>query len=89
MDASIEHIMQDLFRAPVATRNAALLAARRAMNNKPTALLITQAEVGRLLSVSRFTLWRMKKEKSLVPVQVRGMDRYRLSDIEAIAGGVQ
>jgi len=46
--------------------------------------LITQAEVARLLSVSRYTVHRMAKEGEIGVVSIRGSRRYRLSEIDAI-----
>ena len=64
-----------------------MLAARRVLDGKPTALLVTQAETARLLSVSRFTIFRMAKEGQLHPVKIRGAVRYRLSELEQLANG--
>lgn len=45
---------------------------------------ITREDTCRKLGVSSTTLWRWKKCGYLVPVQLGSMDRYRLSDINAI-----
>lgn len=84
---SVEQLLRDLYRAPVRTRHAAILAAARALENKTTALLANQADAGRLLACSRFTVRRMVQDGQLHPVSVRGCVRYRVEELEAIAVG--
>ena len=84
---TIEGLLASLYKAPLKTRHAAMLAAARALDGNPTALLVSQAEAGRLLDVSRFTIWRMAQEGQLHPVSVRGCVRYRLAEIERLAAG--
>ena len=87
---TIEGLLASLYTAPIKTRHAAMLAAARALEGNPTALLCSQAEAGRLLDVSRFTVWRMAQEGQLHPVSVRGCVRYRVEELERLAaGGVQ
>ena len=45
---------------------------------------ISREETMEKLDVSSATLWRWKKSGYLVPVQLGCMDRYRLSDVNAI-----
>ena len=45
---------------------------------------LTREETMKKLGVSSTTLWRWKKCGYLVPVQLGAMDRYRISDINAI-----
>ena len=82
---NIEDLVIELTNAPLKIRRSAILAARRAIENKPTALLCSQAEAGRLLGVSRFTIWRMTREGEIKSVKVRGCSRYRVSELESIA----
>ncbi len=84
---TVEKLMRDLYRASARTRQAALLAAGRALDNKPTALLANQADAGRLLACSRFTIRRMVQDGQLHPVTVRGSVRYRVEELESIAAG--
>ena len=49
--------------------------------------LVTQAQAARLLNVSRSTMFRLARAGGLRPVAVRGMRRYRLSDLRRVAGG--
>ena len=56
-----------------------------AFQNKPQQEeFITREETCNKLGVSNTTLWRWKKCGYLVPVQLGAMDRYRISDINAI-----
>lgn len=82
---TVEGLLRDIYRAPARTRNAALLAAHRALENKPTALLTTQAEASRLIGVSRYTFWRWVRAGVIQPVMVRGVPRYRVTDLERLA----
>ena len=45
---------------------------------------LTREETMKKLRVSSATIWRWKKCGYLVPVQLGAMDRYRISDINAI-----
>ena len=86
-EQTVECLMQALFRAPVKLRRTAIVAAERALANHTTALLVSQAEAARLLSCSRFTIWRMTREGQLHPVKIRGVDRYKVAELEQIASG--
>ena len=48
-------------------------------------LLLSQAEAARVLSISRVSLWRLVKEGVITPVEIGGIKRYRMSDLERIA----
>jgi predicted DNA-binding transcriptional regulator AlpA len=51
-------------------------------------LLVTQKSAAELLSVSRVTIWRMKRDGRLNPVEILpGTWRYRYSEIAEIARG--
>lgn len=84
---TVEGLLARLYKAPGKTRHAAMLAATRALDGKPTALLCSQAEAGRLLGCSRFTIWRMANEGILHSVKIRGCVRYKVSELEALADG--
>ena len=86
-DLSPDAILAALYRAPTRQRQSAMLAARRVLDGKPTALLVSQAEAARLLSISRVTVYRMVKDGMLHPVKLRGAVRYRLSELEQLANG--
>jgi hypothetical protein len=52
-------------------------------------LLITQKLAAELLSVSRVTVWRMKRDRMLNPVEILpGTWRYRYAEIADIAYGL-
>jgi len=46
----------------------------------------TPAKVCEMLSVDRSTLWRWKKRGYLIPVEIGGKHRYRMSDINKLLG---
>jgi len=50
------------------------------------ALLLKQAEAGRLLGCSRHTIKRLVSDGVLHPVQLRGAIRYRRLELLALAG---
>lgn len=82
---SVDGFLAELYRAPVRQRQAAILAAQRALKNNPIALLVNQAEASRLFGVSRYTLWRWARDGLIQPVVIRGVRRYRLADLEKLA----
>lgn len=47
----------------------------------------SEAKVCEILDVTRTTLWRWKKTGYLIPVEVGGKRRYRMSDINRILNG--
>ena len=50
-------------------------------------VLLTRQEAQERLSVSRTTLWTWEKRSYLVPIEVGGKRRYKLSDINRIMKG--
>ena len=73
--------------APKKLRQAAMLAAEAALNGEREALIVTQAQAARMLSCSRFTIYNMVKDGTLHPVKIRGVLRYRCSELRALAEG--
>jgi len=53
-----------------------------AMNNSET--LLTGQQVQDKLNVSRTTLWNWRKDGYLIPIEIGGKYRYKLSDINTI-----
>lgn len=49
--------------------------------------LHTPKKTSEIFDVNLSTLWRWKKKKYLVPIEIGGKRRYRLSDIERILNG--
>jgi hypothetical protein len=88
-EENVEALLGKLYKAPLSKRRAAMRAAARELDGKPTALLCDQAEASRLLSTSRFTIWRMAREGQLHPVTIRGCVRYKIAELEKLAGGVE
>lgn len=84
---TVEGLLAALYKAPTKQRRAAMVAAQRALENRTTALCVSQAEAGRLLGVSRFTIWRMAREGQLHPVSIRGSVRYPVAELERLASG--
>lgn len=53
---------------------------------KKAEVLITTEKAGERLSVDRSTLWRWRKRGYLVPVEIGGKLRYKMSDINKLLG---
>lgn len=49
--------------------------------------LLTEAEAGAVLRVSRMTLYRMRRDGRITAVKLRGAIRYRKSDLERMLSG--
>lgn len=47
----------------------------------------TPSQVSEMLNVDTTTLWRWKKKGYLVPIEVGGKRRYRMSEVKAILNG--
>jgi hypothetical protein len=45
------------------------------------------AQVSKILDVDKSTLWRWHKQGYLVPIEVGGKRRYRMSDVKKILNG--
>jgi predicted DNA-binding transcriptional regulator AlpA len=89
LGASIEELEQvksqvDCNDNPVVERTVVTLPIRDVIGRAPVKELMTQLQVAQALSVSRTTLWKMRKEGRLPP-QIRVSDRrvaYRRADVE-------
>lgn len=77
--------LERVLTAPKKLREAALLAAETALAGEQDALLATQAQAARALSCSRFTVRRLVKDGVLHPVNIRGLVRYRYSELRSLA----
>ena len=80
-------IIEKMLTAPRALRDAAEEAAEQALRGEPEPLLASQARAARMLDCSRFTVRRMTKDGTLKPVMLRGLARYRISDIKKLVEG--
>ena len=56
-----------------------------ALNNSD--VLLTSSQVLERLSISRTTLWHWVKKRYIIPVEIGGKQRYKLSDVNAILKG--
>ena len=86
--SDLSHVFERMIVAPKKLRQAAMLAAEAALNGERDALIVTQAQSARMLSCSRFTIYNMVKDGTLHPVKIRGVLRYRCSELRALAQGV-
>ena len=75
-----EDLRQTIFDAV----NEAKRALEKDIALKHCDMLLTTNQVIERLKVSRTTLWVWVKKKYIVPVEVGGRQRFRLSDINAI-----
>ena len=82
--------LKRLITAPKARQTAAVASALALLDGKPeNALLDSGANACRLLTCSKPTLWRMVRDGTIKPVHIRGLTRYRRSDLERLAAGVE
>lgn len=79
--------IEKLITAPKHVRAAAEDAVEAILRGEPEPLLASQAQSARMLNCSRFTVARMEKDGTLHPVTIRGMKRYRVSELRALAAG--
>ena len=56
-----------------------------ALNNSD--VLLTSNQVLERLSISRTTLWHWVKKRCIIPIEIGGKQRYKLSDVNAILKG--
>lgn len=87
--AALDSFLRDFLTAPGKRRSAAIEAARAALSGEPEVepILVDQATAARMLSCSRITIFRMVQAGELKPVQVRGMTRYPVEQLKALASG--
>lgn len=65
----------------------AILGGKSQSGSEPLSLLLTQAQVSRLLNCSRWSVKRLVQDRLLKPIKLRGLTRYRRIDIEQLAAG--
>ena len=78
-------IWERVLIAPRKLQKAAELAAEAALSGEQEVLLISQARVARMLNCSRFTVRRLVRTGALHPVNIRGLVRYRVSELKTLA----
>ena len=79
------HTLERLLAAPKKLRQEALLAAEAALNGDHDILLVNQAKAAKSLGCSRFTIHNMVLDGTLHPVTIRGVLRYRISELRHLA----
>ena len=79
------HTLERLLSAPKKLRQEALIAAEAALNGDHDVLLVTQAKAAKILGCSRFTIHNMVLDGTLHPVTIRGVFRYRISELRHLA----
>lgn len=79
--------VEKMLIAPKRLRQAAEAAAEAALAGEREPLLVNQARAARELSCSRYTIRRMEADGKLHPVTIRGLRRYRMSELKTIAEG--
>jgi predicted DNA-binding transcriptional regulator AlpA len=85
---SLDVFLKRLITAPKARQSNAIQSALALLDGKPEdALLYSGAQTCRMIQVSKPTLWRMVKDGTIQPVHIRGLTRYRRSDLERLAQG--
>lgn len=80
--------IEKLLIAPKRVRQAGELAIEAVLSGEGAPILATQAAAARALSCSRFTIRRLVADGALHPVNLRGLVRYRVSELKALAEGV-
>ena len=79
------HTLERLLSAPKKLRQEALIAAEAALSGDHDILLVTQAKAAKILGCSRFTIHNMVLDGTLHPVTIRGVLRYRISELRHLA----
>ena len=86
-DITISIKASDLLTAGRTLKDELLEELRANQEDRPSAAseqLLSREETMEKFRISSATIWRWKKCGYLVPVKVGSMDRYRLSDINAL-----
>lgn len=79
-------VFEQALMSPKRVKQEAALAVQAVLDGGCEPLLAHQAKAARMLDCSRFTLRRLEKDGKIRPVLIRGLKRYRISDIRALAG---
>lgn len=62
----------------------ATLDQKQTRDKDPPSMLLTQAEVSRILKCSRWSTKRLVEAGYLRPIQLRGLTRYKRTDVEQL-----
>lgn len=85
--ATMDQFLRRLVTAPRSKQEDMIGAGLRVLEGRgEDALLYNASQTAKLMNCSRQTIWRMQKDGQLRPVTIRGLRRYRRSDLEALVG---
>ena len=83
---TLASVYEKAVMAPARVKTEVALAGQAVLDGGCEPLLVKQARAARMLDCSRFTLRRLEKDGKIRPVSIRGLKRYRITDIRALAG---
>lgn len=84
MSRNRSEIFERIFTAPRNKREKALDAAEAALAGEDDLVLVKQSRAAKMLDCSRFTVRRLVADGALHPVNLRGLVRYRVSELKAM-----
>lgn len=84
---TLASVFEKAVQAPKHLQREVALAGYAVLDGGTEPLLAHQAKAARILDCSRFTLRRLEKDGKIHPVFIRGLKRYKLSEIRALAEG--
>ncbi len=82
-------VFEKALLSPKRLKQEAALAVQAVLDGGTEPLLVHQAKAARMLDCSRFTLRRLEQDGKVRPVFIRGLKRFRISDIRALAEGAE
>lgn len=78
---------EDLKQTIIDTINEAKRNMEKEIALNQSDVLLTSNQVLERLSISRTTLWHWVKRRYIIPIEIGGKQRYKLSDVNAILKG--
>ena len=78
---------EDLKQTIIETINEAKRNMEKEIALNQSDVLLTSNQVLERLSISRTTLWHWVKRRYIIPIEIGGKQRYKLSDVNAILKG--
>ena len=86
---SLTSVFEKALLSPKHLQKEVALAGYAVLDGGAEPLLVHQAKAARMLDCSRFTLRRLEQDGKVRPVFIRGLKRYRITDIRALAEGAE